>query len=182
MPSGVSVAVKRDSSAALKKAVVQWVTSPEGLIPGVPKLVASSDITPYEYVASLGIFTPSEIKGVTRINARQALDLANKGARLVDVRTEKEFKLRTARGAVNAPYVEKSLKAIDFDPSHDSFNSLAKLNLSKEAPVVFFCNGPECWKSYKASISARDAGFKQVYWLRGGVPEWIAQKLPTDPS
>ena len=26
---------------------------------------------------------------------------------------------------------------------------------------------------------ARDAGYKQVYWLRGGLPEWIAKGLPT---
>lgn len=179
LPSGVSVVVRKDASAALKAAVVQWVTSAEGLIPGLPRLRATTDAAPFEYVASLGIFTPSEAKGVQRVNARQAMDLAARGARLVDVRTEKEFKTRTARGAVNAPYGEKSLKAIDFDPKLDNFSALAKLNLPKNEPVVFFCNGAECWKSYKASLFARDAGFTQVYWLRGGMPEWSAQTLPT---
>lgn len=182
LPAGVSVVVKKDAPAALKKAVVQWVTSPEGLIPGMPKLNASTEVANYEYVASLGIFTPSELKGVQRVSARQALELAGKGARLIDVRTEKEFKLRTARGAVNAPYGEKSLKAIDFDSKLDNFSAFTKLNLPKNDPVVFFCNGAECWKSYKASSVARDAGYTQVYWLRGGVPEWASQKLPTDPS
>lgn len=181
LPSGVSVVVKKDSSPLLKKAVVQWVTSPEGLIPGVPKLVPSSETAPYDYVASLGIFTPAEIKDVQRVSARQAADLAAKGARLVDVRTEKEYKLRSARGAVNVPYIEKSLKAIDFDATLDNFSGLAKLNLPKDAPVVFFCNGAECWKSYKASIVAHQMGYTKVHWLRGGAPEWIAQKLPTDP-
>ncbi len=182
LPSGVSVVVKKDASPALKKAVVQWVTSPEGLIPGVPRLFANGEIAHYEYVASLGIFTPSELKGVQRVTAKQALELASKGARLIDVRSEKEFKLRSARGAVNVPYGEKSLKAIDFEGRLDNFSGLAKLGVPLNDPVIFFCNGPECWKSYKASSLARDAGYTQVYWLRGGVPEWVSQKLPTDPS
>jgi rhodanese-related sulfurtransferase len=179
LPSGVSVVVRKDASPALKRAVVQWVTTTDSLIPGMPRLRATTDAGPYEYVASLGIFTPSEIRGVQRVTARQALDLSAKGARLIDVRTEKEFKLRSARGAILAPYAEKSLKAIDFDHKLDNFSGLAKLNLPKNDPVVFFCNGPECWKSYKASIVARDTGFTQVFWLRGGVPEWVAQGLPT---
>lgn len=179
LPSGVSVVVKKDASPALKKAVVQWVTTTDSLIPGMPRLRATTDASPYEYVASLGIFTPAEVRGVQRVNARQALELASKGARLIDVRTEKEFKLRSARGAILVPYGEKSLKAIDFDPALDNFGGLVKLNLPKNEPVVFFCNGAECWKSYKASIVARDSGFTQVYWLRGGMPEWVAQGLPT---
>lgn len=179
LPAGVGVVVKKDAPAALKRAVVQWVTGTDSLIPGMARLRPTTDVAPYEYVASLGIFTPSEIKGVQRVTAQQALDLAGKGARLIDVRTEREFKLRSARGAVLAPYGEKSLKAIDFDPKLDNFGAFLKLNLPKNEPVVFFCNGAECWKSYKASIVARDAGYTQVYWLRGGIPEWTAQGLPT---
>ena len=179
LPAGVGVVVKKDASLALKRAVVQWVTTTDSLIPGMARLRATSDASPYEYVASLGIFTPTDIRGVQRVSARQAFELAGKGARLIDVRTDREFKLKSARGAVLVPYGEKSLKAIDFDPALDSFGGLAKLNLPKGEPLVFFCNGAECWKSYKASIVARDAGFTQVYWLRGGIPEWIAQGLPT---
>lgn len=179
LPAGVSVVVRKDASATLKAAVIQWVTSAEGLIPGLPRLRASNDVAPFEYVASLGIFTPSEAAGVQRVTARQALELASRGAKLIDVRTEREFKQRTARGALNAPYGEKSLKAIDFDHKLDNFGALAKLSLAKNEPVVFFCNGPECWKSYKASLFARDAGFAQVYWLRGGMPEWTVQALPS---
>jgi rhodanese-related sulfurtransferase len=76
------------------------------------------------------------------------------------------------------PYKEKSAKAVDFDRKQDQFE-LAKLPADKNAPLVFFCNAGECWKSYKASVVARDAGYKQVYWLRGGIPEWTAKGLPT---
>ena len=179
IPSGLSVVVKKTLPANVKAAVVTWVTSPEFVIPGVARFRPTSDASPYEYVASLGIFTPSELAGVKRVSAREAMDLAEKGARLVDVRTEKEYGLKHARGAINAPYVEKSLKEIDFDAKKDQFVGLN--SLAKGDAVVFLCNGAECWKSYKASKAAHEAGFARVYWLRGGMPEWIAQNLPTAP-
>jgi rhodanese-related sulfurtransferase/ABC-type phosphate/phosphonate transport system substrate-binding protein len=179
MPGGLSVSVKKTLPANVKTAVLQWVTSPDFVIPDVPRFKPASDPTPYEYVASLGIFTPVELTGVRRVNAREAQDLADKGAKLVDVRTEKEYLARHPRGAINLPYVEKSLKEIDYDAKKDQFAGLA--TLGKNDPVVFFCNGAECWKSFKASKAARDAGYTQVYWLRGGMPEWSAQNLPTAP-
>jgi rhodanese-related sulfurtransferase len=60
----------------------------------------------------------------------------------------------------------------------DQFD-LSKLVQDKNAPVVFACNGAECWKSYKASQAAIAAGYKQVYWFRGGFPEWNLAGLPT---
>jgi rhodanese-related sulfurtransferase len=179
MPGGLGVVVKKSLPANVKAAVVQWVTSPDFVIPGVARLRPTSDAAPYEYVASLGIFTPAELTGVQRVTARAAYELAEKGAKLVDVRTEKEYATKHARGAVNLPYVEKSLKEIDYDVKKDQFAGLASLN--KADAVVFFCNGAECWKSFKASKAARDAGYTRVYWLRGGMPEWVAQGLPTQP-
>ena len=45
---------------------------------------------------------------------------------------------------------------------------------------MFFCNGPECWKSYKASRAAVAAGYPKVYWFRGGMPEWREKRLPVE--
>lgn len=179
MPGGVAVVVKKDTPDAVRKAVIQWVSSPDSLIPNAGRMVSTNNPAPYEYVASLGLFTPGELKGVQRVTAKQAWELAQKGAKLVDVRTEREFNAKHARGAILVPYGEKSLKAIDFDSKLDSFGGLSKLD--KSQPVIFFCNGAECWKSYKASSVARDAGFTSVYWLRGGMPEWNAEQLPTNP-
>jgi len=53
--------------------------------------------------------------------------------------------------------------------------------LGKDERLVFLGNGAECGKSYKASKWASDAGYRNVYWLRGGMPEWVAQELPTEP-
>lgn len=122
--------------------------------------------------------TPDKLDGVTVVSAEQARDLAAKGAPLVDTRTANEYAEKTAKGAVNVPYKEKSAKDAGFDKAQDGFD-LAKLPSDKSTPVVFFCNAGSCWKSYKASVVARDAGYKQVHWLRGGMPEWSEKGLPT---
>ena len=179
MPSGVTVVVKKDTPEPVRRAVMQWLASPDNLVPNAGRVVAASNAAPYDYVAGLGLFTPTDLKGVTRVTAKQAFELSQKGARLVDVRTEREYNTKHARGSILVPYGEKSLKALDFDPKSDSFGGLSKLD--KAQPVVFFCNGAECWKSYKASKVAADSGFTQVYWLRGGMPEWTTENLPTNP-
>lgn len=180
MPSGVSVVVKKDTPENVRRAVMQWLASPDNLIPNAGRVVAASNPAPYEYVASLGLFTPADLTGVTRVSAKQAYDMSQKGARLIDVRTEREYSTKHARGSVLIPYGEKSLKALDFDSKLDSFGGIAKVD-NKTQPIIFFCNGAECWKSYKASKVARESGFTSVFWLRGGMPEWTAENLPTNP-
>lgn len=122
--------------------------------------------------------TPAALDGVRIVTAEQARDLGAKGAALVDTRTANEYAEKTVKGAIHVPYVEKSAKAADFDKAADKFD-LAKLPADKSAPVIFFCNSGTCWKSYKASVAARDAGYKQVGWFRGGMPEWTSKGLPT---
>lgn len=127
---------------------------------------------------SFAAVTPEKLDGVKIVNAEQARDLQAKGAPLVDTRVAAEYAEKTVKGAVSVPYKEKSAKDVGFDRKADSFD-LAKLPGDKAAPVVMFCNAGECWKSYKAAVVARDAGYKQVYWFRGGMPEWSAKGLPT---
>ena len=79
---------------------------------------------------------------------------------------------------VLASYIEKSLKEIDFDAKRDDFSALK--NFAKDKPIVFLCNGPECWKSYKASRTAQTEGYAKIYWFRGGMPEWREKHLPVD--
>ncbi len=122
--------------------------------------------------------TPSTLDGVKVVNAEQVRDMAAKGVPLIDARAANEYAEKSIKGAINIPYKEKSAKEPNFDKSVDSFD-LTKLKSDKSAPIVFFCNAGSCWKSYKAAVVARDAGFKQVHWFRGGFPEWEAKGLPT---
>jgi len=128
--------------------------------------------------AAAAPMTPDKLDGVAVVSAEQARDMAAKGAALVDTRTPNEYAEKTAKGAINVPYKEKSAKDVAFDKAQDGFD-LAKLPADKNAPVIFFCNSGTCWKSYKSAVVARDAGYKKVHWFRGGMPEWSEKGLPT---
>ena len=122
--------------------------------------------------------TPDKLDGVKVVTAAEAKQLADKGAMLVDTRVASESAEKTIKGAKSVVYREKSAKDVKFDRTQDKWD-LSKLPSDKNVPVVTFCNGAECWKSYKGAMLARDAGHQLVYWLRGGLPEWIAAGLPT---
>jgi len=137
-----------------------------------------SDPANYKYVSALGNWTPSQLPGATIVTASEALALQQKGVPIIDVRIAKEYQEKHIRGAVSVPYGEKSLKDVAFDPAMDEWTGPQLLD--KNQPVIFHCNGPECWKSYKAARVALNKGFKSVYWFRGGFPEWEDNGLPIE--
>jgi len=139
-------------------------------------LFAISTLAPLSFAHAQN--TPEQIEGVKRISAEEALKLQQSGAVLVDTRVATEFAERTIKGAQHILYRERSAKAADFDASQDQFD-LGKLPTDKSAAVVMFCNSGTCWRSYKAAVVTHRAGYKNVYWLRGGMPEWVAKGLPT---
>jgi len=122
--------------------------------------------------------TPEKLAGVKVVGAEEVQQLLAKGVPVIDTRVASEYAEKTIKGAISVPYKEKSAKSTDFDRSLDSFD-VSKLPADKNAALVLFCNSGECWKSYKASIVARDAGYKNLYWFRGGFPEWSSKNLPT---
>ena len=179
VPGGFSIVVKKDLPADARSKLAQWFSTSSSA-GGLPLVSVRPEAMEYHRVAELGLLSPTSLPGVNRITAREAQTLLAQGATLVDTRTEKEFKTKRIRGAVFAAYVEKSLKDVAFNAAQDDFQALDKLPLDKAKPVIFACNGTECWKSYKAAKVAAAKGFKSVYWLRGGLPEWDAAGLPTE--
>jgi rhodanese-related sulfurtransferase len=132
----------------------------------------------YDYVATLGYFTPRVLDGVRIVSAEEVQALMGKGAVLYDTRSEEEYRDKHIKGAKWLPYREKSAKEVGFDFTKDAFD-VARAG-GKDAPVIFACNGAECWKSYKSCVAARKEGFTQVYWFRGGFPEWVARGYPVE--
>jgi rhodanese-related sulfurtransferase len=123
--------------------------------------------------------TPLELPGATVASAEQVKRLVDAGALLVDTRVGNEFAEAHIRGAINVPYKEASRKAVNFDASVDRFD-LTKLPEDKSKPVILYCNSGDCWRSYKASAVTVRAGYRQVYWFRGGFPEWKKKGLPVN--
>lgn len=171
---GLAVALKPGASLSAEGLRAALLASP-GV--GGQKLVALAPDA-FDYVATLGYFTPRSLPGATVVDAPAVQQLLAKGgAQYIDTRSEAEFKAGHVPGAKLLPYVEKSAKDADYRAEDDQFD-LAKLPADKATPLVFACNGAECWKSFKASRAALKAGYTKVNWFRGGFPEWRAAGLP----
>jgi rhodanese-related sulfurtransferase len=123
--------------------------------------------------------TPTKLDKVTVVTAAEVQKMMAAGVPVIDTRVANEYADSHIKGAKSVPYKEKSAKSEKFDASLDSFD-LAKASPDKNAPVIFYCNAGECWKSYKASVMAVKAGYTKVNWFRGGIPEWKSKGLPVE--
>lgn len=73
----------------------------------------------------------------------------------------------------------------DFDAAEEQrfVDVLARLSgHDKAREIVFFCSGARCWLSYNAALRAVRAGYRNVYWYRGGVEAWREAGLPTQTT
>jgi rhodanese-related sulfurtransferase len=122
--------------------------------------------------------TPDTLAGVKVVKAAEVKKMLDAGTPVIDTRVAAEYAEKSIKGAKSVPYKEKSAKAVGFDATQDQFD-LSKLPADKAAPIVFFCNAGECWKSFKASVVAQKAGYSKISWFRGGMPEWSAAGLAT---
>ena len=168
---GLSIAVKLKSPVeprALSEALAKiWDTeSSEGARP-----LRALQPKDFDYVSTLGYFTPNLLPGATLVNATEVSKLLEGGALYVDTRNKAEFDAGHVPGAKLIPYREESSKTVDFDADKDKFD-IAALPADHAAALVFGCNGPECWKSFKATIAAQKSGYTKVYWFRDGLPGW----------
>jgi rhodanese-related sulfurtransferase len=98
------------------------------------------------------------------ISPQEMFKLTNSGsAQLIDVRTPKEFK----QGHLNRA------KNIDFSSSN-FFKDISLLD--KEKPVFIYCHSGG--RSGKSVNDFLNAGFTEVYDLKGGIVNWKSEGLP----
>src|SRR5437879_5801441 len=59
----------------------------------------------------------------------------------------------------------------------------AKFPTDKAFPVVFYCNGyPKCVRSLNGAKMAMTWGYKKVYLVTAGFPDWQARGFPVSAS
>jgi len=123
--------------------------------------------------------TPESLKGVTMVD--DGMVKAEHGKiKIYDVRLKAEYVESHIPGAISVPYEEKSVQATNFDASKDQFD-LSKFPPNKDETFIVYCNGPRCWKSYKAAVLLIKAGYKNVKWYRNnGFPGWQAKGYPVE--
>ncbi len=105
---GLSVAIRdgaRPSVAALDAALTEALAA--GGVLRADK-VMSLHAADFDYVATLGYFTPRDLPGVQVVDPAAVAQLLQAGASYIDTRTETEFKAGRVPGAMLVPYVEKS--------------------------------------------------------------------------
>jgi rhodanese-related sulfurtransferase len=142
------------------------------------KILIVTIITLFAMSGTLYAVVPDSLSGAKVINSEECKKLMG-NAKVFDVRNELEYGEGHLPGAVLLPYKEKSEKAVNFDASADKFD-LSKLPSDKSTPIIFYCNGDRCWKSYKFSVAAIKAGYKNVNWFRAGIPEWKEKGYPIE--
>jgi len=121
--------------------------------------------------------TPTSTDKAKYVSVDEAKALFDKGAKFCDARKKLEFSKEKIKGAMSTYYNEKGgkkNKLDNWDTSKDKFK-LGALPSS----CIYYCNGPTCWKGYKAAVSAQKAG-KEAYWLRDGIPAWKKAGYPTE--
>ena len=112
--------------------------------------------------------TPESLEGATVITAAEVIDLIGKfdDLVLIDSRKISDLEKGFIEGAISLPNT-------DTDNA-----SLAKIIPTKATPVIFYCNGSKCGRSYKAAVIAIKAGYVKVFWFRNGITEWESQGFP----
>ena len=162
---GQTLVVLKSLSAVTKKQLSEWFAQQANV-------TALTPITPaaFKYITGLSHYTPEVMPGIQKVTAAEVVNLVKAGAQIVDVRTTAEFGAKHIPAATLLPYIETSPRFVGADISKDVFD-VSKL--PSASGLVLYCNGPECWKSYKASLFAIGSKrYTKVYWFRAGLPEW----------
>jgi len=104
--------------------------------------------------------SPMQVEGAITTSLEEAKALYDAGVPFVDVRNPRLYTKKHIPGAhhlnLKSGFSEDSLEMI----------------VNRDEPVVIYCSGVKCSRSYRASIKAVSWGFKAVHYFRGGVVEW----------
>ena len=97
--------------------------------------------------------------------------LADQSATVLDARPYREFAMSHIPGAVNvAPRTGVPMSMYVSDVAEIG----RLLDGRKTAPVVLYCNGPQCGKSNRLAAELVEAGYTNVRRYQLGIPVWRA--------
>ena len=99
---------------------------------------------------------------------------------VVDVRSAYEYETLRVKGAINIPLSSKTF-----------VSRMRQLRMSDPRPIVVYCNGKTCMKSYKASRKCAVNKIDNVHSYDAGIMDWartypehaeLLGKSPVDPK
>lgn len=121
-------------------------------------------------IAANDLPTPPSIRKATLVSAKEAKSMLG-SAFFFDVDRARNLDDGRVPGAVPVSGKWNSENMTNADLSGDDID-FAKLPGDKYSKMVFYGQNINDWKAYKASLIAVRAGYKNVYWMRGGIAEW----------
>jgi len=91
-------------------------------------------------------------------------DLINKFDKVVvvDTRSKYEYDILRIKDSIHIPVAAKTFE-----------QQVQALRAKTNKPIVFYCNGRTCYKSYHAVKKAVDAGIKDTFAYDAGVFDWV---------
>lgn len=105
---------------------------------------------------------------VRTLDTEQAYKLMSQpGTIVVDSRTRFEWQTLRVKGSYNVPVDE-----VDTGLNKEFEHGIAKLHQAHPGPIIFYCNGRTCPKSYEATRRAMRIGIKDVYAYDAGIMDW----------
>ena len=116
-------------------------------------------------------YAPESIPGVIVIDAEEVVNLilSRHDLLLIDSRKETEYAKGHIEGAVNL--LNTSMTRAE----------LERLAPDKDQSIIFYCNGVRCLRRTDAVTRAREWGYRNIFWFRGGWKEWTEKRLPVIP-
>ncbi|WP_455222735.1 rhodanese-like domain-containing protein [Kaarinaea lacus] len=81
---------------------------------------------------------------------------------IVDTRSKYEYDTLRIKGSIHIPVAAKSFE-----------DQVQKLRNKTNKPIVFYCNGRTCYKSYHAVKKATAVGIQNTYAYDAGIFEWV---------
>lgn len=117
-------------------------------------------------ISSAGAFAADDFPGRKKYPKVPYIELADLHKTLndvviVDVRSKLEFETLRVKNSINIAVADKSFE-----------EEIIKLRATTPKPIVFYCNGHTCMKSYIAVQKAADANVKDTHAFDAGIFDW----------
>ena len=110
--------------------------------------------------------SPEQVEGAISTSLEQARQLFDQGAVFVDVRNPRLYAKKHIPGAFHLD--------LKYNFDEEKLAAVAK----KDQPVVIYCSGVKCSRSYRASEKAVSWGYTKVHYFRGGIVDWKKAGYP----
>lgn len=110
--------------------------------------------------------SPEQVEGAISTSSVQAKELYDQGAVFVDVRNPRLYAKKHIPGAFH----------LDLKYNFDEVKLAAVAK--KDRPVIIYCSGVKCSRSYRASEKAVSWGYSKVHYFRGGIVDWTKAGYP----